>query len=210
MTRPISQFTFLAGKIAGNTALIALALVATFATGAAALALISGVGLVADDLLRIALVLGMAIVYVTCFFLLGFILALYFKNLSTALMVAFAVWLVLVLVAPQIGDTMDPDNQVAGGVFRKLEIAAPLETEILESFNNYEVIRDAIEEASPAKHLERFSFALLGITTIYSGQTISSVIRDRSPNVWSLLAVLMALSGLLFLRPLDFTRLSKE
>ena len=129
MTRPLSQFTFLAGKVAGNATLIALALTATFVVGTIALALISGVGLSGNDLLRIVIVLGLAFVYVTSFFLLGFILALYFKKLPTALMVAFSIWLTLVLVAPQIGDTMDPDNQVAGGVFRKLEIAKPLEKE---------------------------------------------------------------------------------
>jgi ABC-type transport system involved in multi-copper enzyme maturation permease subunit len=45
MTRPLSQSTFLAGKVAGNAALIALALTVTFAVGTIALALISGVGL---------------------------------------------------------------------------------------------------------------------------------------------------------------------
>ncbi len=210
MTRPLSQFTFLAGKVAGNATLIALALTATFVVGTIALALISGVGLNGNDLLRIVIVLGLAFVYVTSFFLLGFILALYFKKLPTALMVAFSIWLTLVLVAPQIGDTMDPDNQVAGGVFRKLEIAKPLEKEILASFKTYETIRDGIEEASPAKHLERFSFAILGIKDIFNGQPIADIVRDRSVNVWSLLIILLALAALLFLRPLNFSQLSKE
>lgn len=210
MTRPLSQFTFLAGKVAGNACLIALALAATFAVGSIALAIISGVGLSGNDLARIVLVFGMAFIYVTSFFLLGFVLALSLRKLPTALMVAFSIWLVLVLVAPQIGDTMDPDNQVAGGVFRKLEIAKPLEKEILASFKTYETIRDSIEEASPAKHFERFSFAILGIKDIFNGQPVADIVKDRSANVWSLLFMLAALAGLLFLRPLNFTQLSKE
>jgi ABC-type transport system involved in multi-copper enzyme maturation permease subunit len=210
MTRPLSQFTFLAGKVAGNVALIAAALTATFAFGTLALAMISGVGLGGNDILRIIIVLGMAIVYVTSFFLLGFISALYFRMLPTALMVAFAIWLSFVLVAPQIGDTLDPDNQVAGGVFRKLEIAKPLEKEILASFETFETVRDSIEEASPAKHLERFSFAILGIKDIFNGQPIADIVKDRSANIWSLFAILIALACLLFLRPLNFSQLSKE
>lgn len=210
MTRPLCQFTFLTGKVAGNAWLIAVALTLTFAIGTIALALISGVGLSSNDVLRIALVLGISFVYVTSFFLLGFILALNFRKLPTALMVAFSIWLTLVLVAPQIGDTMDPDNQVAGGVFRKLEIAKPLEKEILASFNTYETIRDSIEEVSPAKHLERFSFAILGIKDVFNGQPIADIIKDRSANIWSLLSIFTALACLLFLRPLNFAQLSKE
>lgn len=122
LTRPLSQSTFLGGKLAGNAVLITVALAITFAIGAIALAVISGVGLGPTDLLRIMIVFAAASIYVISFFLLGFILALSMKRLPTALLLSFAIWLVLVLIAPQIGDTMDPDNQVAGGVFRVLGV----------------------------------------------------------------------------------------
>ena len=210
LTRPLSQATFLAGKLAGNAALIAVALATTFAIGGFALAAISGVGLGAMDVLRIFVVFATACIYVTSFFLLGFILALTIKRLPTALLIAFAIWLSLVLIAPQIGDTMDPDNQVAGGVFRKLGIAKSEEKEILKSFTAYETIRDGIEQASPAKHFERFSFAVLGIKDIYNGQPLIDVIKDRMIDVWWLLATIIALTSLLFLHPLNLARLTKE
>ena len=210
MTRPLSQSTFLAGKLTGNIALIVTVMAATFASGALALVVIGGVGLGAADLLRIAIVFGTANLYVGSFFLLGFILALGFARLPTALLVAFAVWLTLVLIAPQIGDTMDPDNQVAGGVFRKLGITKPQEKEILKSFAAYETIRDGIEQASPAKHFERFSFAILGIKDIYNGQPLADVIHDRLIDLWWLLATFASLVFFLFARPLNLARLSKE
>ena len=210
LTRPLSQFTFLLGKLAGNTALIATALAITFTVGGLALAAITGVGLSATDVMRIVLVYASACFYVTSFFLLGFILALTIRRLPTALLVAFSIWLMLVLIAPQIGDTMDPDNQVAGGVFKKLEIAKPLELQILGTFKSYETIRDAIEEASPAKHFERFSFAILGIKDIFNGQPILDIMKDRMANIWSMLGIFAALLGLLFFRPLNITRLIKE
>ena len=181
-----------------------------FVIGAGALAAISGVGLDASALLRIFAVFCAAILYVGSFFLLGFILALGFRRLPTALLAAFAVWLSLVLIAPQIGDTMDPDNQVAGGVFRKLSIPKPVEKEILKSFATYETIRDGIEQASPAKHFERYSFAVLGIKDIYNGQSLAEVIRDRVSDIWWLLAVFAALATVLFARPLNLPRLNKE
>ena len=210
LTRPLSQVTFLGGKLAGNAALIVTALAITFIIGTLTLSTVSGVGLGATEIFRITIVFAAASLYVINFFLLGFILALSIKRLPTALLVAFAIWLSLVLIAPQIGDTMDPDNQVAGGVFRKLDIAKPEEKEILKSFATYETIRDSIEQASPAKHFERLSFAVLGIKDIYNGQPLGDIIKDRMADVWWLLVTFAALAGLLFLRPLNLTRLTKE
>ena len=209
-TRPVSQFSFLAGKALGNLALIAIGIAITFAVGAVALSLISGVGLSFNGLLRITLVFGAATLYVTSFFLLGFLLALNFKSLPSALLAAFAIWLTLVLIAPQIGDTMDPDNQVAGGVFRTLQIPKPLEKQILLSFSTYETIRDSIEQTSPAKHFERLSFALFGIKDIYNGQPIADIIKDRMVDLRWLFGIFLALAAALFLRPLNLTRLVKD
>ena len=105
---------------------------------------------------------------------------------------------------------MDPDNQVAGGVFRKLDIAKPVEKEILKSFATYETIRDGIEQASPAKHFERLSFAILGIKDIYNGQPVANVITDRIADVWWLLSGFAALTILLFVFPLKLAQLVKE
>ena len=210
MTRPLSQSVFLGGKTLGNAALIAFGLVATFAIGMIALAIISGVGLAASDVFRIFLVFVAANFYVTCFFLLGFVLSLHFRSLPSALLVAFAIWLSLVLIAPQIGDTMDPDNQVAGGVFRTLGIAKPLEKEILKSFANYETIRDSIEQTSPSKHFERLSFAILGTKDIYNGQPLRDVLSDRLVDVWWMAGTMIALLAALFFPRLDFSRLTRE
>ncbi len=209
-TRPITQIVFLCGKLAGNILMIFAGLALTFGVGAVALTIIGGVGLAGNDLLRILMVFVSASFYVTIFFLLGFLLALTLKRLPTALLIALAIWLSLVLIAPQIGDTMDPDNQVAGGVFRTLGVPKPEEKEILRSFANYETIRDGIEQASPAKHFERLSFAVLGIKDIYNGQPISDVVKDRITDVWWLFLIVAALALVLFLTPLNLTRLIKE
>ncbi len=210
LTRPLTQTMFICGKVLGNLALITIVLTATFALGAVGIMLIGGVGLTLDEMLRLLIIDIAAVIYITIFFVLGLLLSLSMRLLPNALLAAFAIWLALVLIAPQIGDTLDPDNQVAGGVFRTLGIAKPDERAILATFKTYETIRDGIEQASPAKHFERWSFALTGIKETYYGQSIGAVMADRwSDFVW-LAGGLAALLSLLLFRRLDFTRLTKD
>ena len=150
------------------------------------------------------------ILYVGLFFALGFFLALHMHRLPHALLAAFSIWLALVLITPQIGDTLDPDNQVAGGVFHMLGIAKPLEKQILASFNTYETIRDGIEQASPAKHFERWSFALAGIKEIYNGQPLGLIIADRISDLLWLVGLILALMAALFIRRIDFNAIARE
>ena len=210
LTRPLTQAAFIGGKILGNLALIAGVLTATFLFGAFGIMLIGRVVLTPDEWLRLLIVDIAAVLYISIFFTLGLLLSLWMKNLSHALLAAFAIWLTFVLIAPQIGDTLDPDNQVAGGVFRTLGIAKPEERAILAQFKTYETIRDGIEQASPTKHVERWSFALTGIKETYAGQSVAAVITDRWNDFAWLAGTLAALLAALFYRRLDFTRLAKD
>lgn len=210
VTRPIAQWQFLAGKLLAGAAIISAGLALAFVGAGTAIYLISGVGLGVDDVARLAVVLSAAGLYAIAFFVLGFVAALWVKSLPNALLIAFTVWLSLVLIAPQIGDTLDPDNQVAGGVFKQLQIAKPQQIEILQSFSTYETIRNGIEVASPTKHFERLSFAVLGIKDTYAGQPLMPILAEKAEDLLWLLAIALALIILLFARRLDPNRLSKE
>ncbi len=210
VTRPVTQAQFLLGKVLGASALMIAGLAAVFAAAALGIYLISGAGVVWADVLRLAIVLLAACLYALSFILLGLILALWMKSLPNALLAAFTIWLVLVLVAPQIGDTLDPDNQVAGGVFKQLSVPKPDQLEILKSFASYETIRTGIEAASPTKHFERFAFAVFGIKDIYAGQPLLPILKEKLGDILWLLASAAALLVLLFSRRLDFTRLAKD
>ena len=210
VTRPIAQWQFLAGKVLAGTAIISAGLILAFVVAGIAVTVISGVALSVDDIGRLAIVMSAAGLYAVAFFLLGFVCALWAKKLPNALLLAFTVWLSFVLIAPQIGDTLDPDNQVAGGVFKQLQIAKPQQIEILQSFSTYETIRNGIEVASPTKHFERLSFAVLGIKDTYAGQPLMPILAEKSSDLVWLLAIALALSLLLFVRRLDPNRLSKE
>ncbi len=210
LTRPLPGVVFIAGKCAGNLVVIAAVLLVTFASGVLGLVAIGHASLNADDLARVALVLAAATTYVGLFFLLGLLLALHMRRSAHAVLLAFSLWLVFVLVTPQIGDTLDPDNQVGAGVFRTLGIAKPQEREIMRSFSSYERLRDGIEQSSPAKHFERLSFAELGIKNTYAGQSIGMVTRDRLGDLLWLVGLFCALLAALALRPLDITALKEK
>lgn len=209
LTRPLRNWQFVAGKMLAGFALLAVGLAVVLAGLALLLHLTSGVGLGGNDLLRIGLVWAVALIYTACFFLLGFVLTLHMRQPSHALLAGFAVWLLLVLIAPQIGDTLDPDNQVAGGVFAQLHIAKPDQTEIMKRFANFESLRNGIEAVSVTKHFERFSFAILGIKPIYTGMAITPILTEMFGNlVWIFLTAL-GLASLALALPLNPNRLAK-
>jgi ABC-2 type transport system permease protein len=91
----------------------------------------------------------------------------------------------VVLILPQIGDTMDPDNQVPGGFFKSMQIDRNTEKEIMTGFQSYETIRGGIEQLSVTKHYERLSFALFGIRQMYNGMPLKEILKENTVNmVW--------------------------
>jgi len=210
LTRPLSPLTFVVGKCLGNFAVIGSVLLLTFLFGSLGLVVIGGVGLSADDLVRVFSTFLAASLYVGSFFLLGFLLALNMRRSVHAVLMAFTIWLGLVLITPQIGDTLDPDNQVGAGVFRTLNIAKPQEKEIMKSFKTYETLRDGIEQSSPAKHFERLSFAELGIKATYAGQPLVRVVKDRIGDVYWLLGLFASLLAAVAFLPLKVNNLKES
>jgi ABC-2 type transport system permease protein len=210
LTRPMATVTFVVGKCLGNLFIISSVLLFTFAFAALGLITIGGVGLTQLDLVRIFIAFLAATLYVGFFFALAFLLALNMRRSVHAVLLAFTLWISFVLVTPQIGDTLDPDNQVGAGVFRTLGIAKPQEKEIMKSFKTYEALRDGIEQSSPAKHFERLSFAVLGVKDIYADQPLMDVIRDRLGDVLWLIGLFGSVLVALAISPLKVTNLKES
>ena len=210
LTRPLRRWQFAAGKLLAGLALLAGGMAAIFVTCALGLEFLAGVGLGLNDLGRLAIVWGVSVAYAMSFFLVSFMLTLRMRQTATALLVSFALWLLLVLIAPQIGDTMDPDNQVAGGVFKALSISRPDQLDIMKAYAGFETLRDGIEQASLTKHFERFSFAVLGIKATFADQPLSTIMAEKALDLlWTLLAAL-GLGGLALLLPIDPKILTQE
>lgn len=124
------------------------------------------------------------------------------KQFSSAILVGITAWLMVVLVIPQIGDTMDPDNQVPGGLFGSLGIVKATETSILAHFHSFDVIRNGLEVTSITKLFERVAFAFLGIKDKYNQLPISSVAKALESSLIAviLLTVLIGISTVLISR----------
>ncbi|UES36723.1 ABC transporter permease [Roseibium aggregatum] len=210
LTRPMRHWHYLAAKLAGGMALAAVSLAAVFLTTALILPLISGIGLTGMDLLRLAITWVAGIAYLTALFALGFGLSLWMRSPATGLVYAFALWLLVVLVAPQIGDTMDPDNQVAGGIYAQLSVPKAEQDRIKAGFSTYETIRNGIEQISVTKHFERLTFAVLGIKDTYTGKPLGPILSEKSGDALFLFLFTFGLAGIVLLRPIDPDRLTKE
>ncbi len=203
LSRPVYRDQLLTGKVLGNAGLLALLLGAVGLVTWLALGLVGGVSLSADQVIKLALTMGMSWLYLLTFFLLALFFALWVRNGNHALLLTVIVWLVFAFIFPQIGDTMDLDNQLPGGFFASLGLDKAGEQAALAQFKWYETVRDGVEELSPTKHYERISFALLGIKKEFADNTWQEVLYLKTINLVGLLVpivLLLSASYVVFLR----------
>jgi ABC-2 type transport system permease protein len=191
LSRPITKKDVVAGKIFGNLFFVSLIILFVVAVILTSFYTIGGITLTLVELIKILIFSLISIVYIMLFFTLSFFLSVQQKTLSNALIICFAIWLVFVLVLPQIGDTMDPDNQVPGGFFKNIGLDKQQEYAVMEKFSGYEKTRDFIEQLSITKHYERAGFALFGIKPIYNEMALTNILFDQLFNIMSLLVLLV-------------------
>jgi ABC-type transport system involved in multi-copper enzyme maturation permease subunit len=196
LSRPIGKYDMVSGKVLGNSVLVCSVLAVTVVATYLIMWLVGGARLSAPEIVKLSLVFLVSAIYILCFFCLTAVLALKLHSLPNALIISFVIWLAFVLIVPQIGDTMDPDNQIPGGFFKSMNITRPKEKEIMAKFNTYETVRNAIEESSVTKHYERLSFALLGIKDEYNNKALGVIFKDKwRDGVWVVVFFLIALLG---------------
>jgi len=168
-----------------------------------AIGLVGKVLLTPDQSFRLVLTLFMSWLYMLTFFLLAIFFSLRLPNGNHALLLTVIIWLVFAFIFPQIGDTMDLDNQLPGGFFATLGLDKAGEDKALQQFKWYETVRDGVEELSPTKHYERISFALLSIKQQFTENTWLEVLQLKAVNLIGLLVpivLLLSASYIVFLR----------
>jgi ABC-2 type transport system permease protein len=182
-SRPVSS-----GELATGSLIGAVGVIATLASVTAAVGVIS-VGLIGHDWvnatqsLRLLLAYTAAIVYLSAFYCVGTIATAKSRFAVNGLMIALGIWLIVVLVLPQIGDTLDADNQVPGGLFKALNLDHDGEVQVLTHFTAYERLRTWTEEASLAKHYERFSFAMTDVKERYRPFGLARLLRQTRNDI---------------------------
>jgi ABC-2 type transport system permease protein len=178
LSRPMGRLAIPGGKVLG-LAIVWLLVVAllTVAT-TVALLVIGNAPLQGIDLVRVLIAAAVAWAYLVFWSALAIGITALSPRLSTSLIIAIVIWLAFVLILPQIGDTMDPDNQVPGGLFASLQVKKADELKVIANFAGFDGIRNGIEVSSITKHFERLSFAFLGIKEKYNQQPLGMVWTD--------------------------------
>ncbi len=182
-TRPITRKKYYVGKLVGNAALLTSVCGLLFFIIIGVIVLVGGVHLSLLEVAKILLSALATLIYLSIFFLFAALCTILMRFPSNALILTFVVWMFFVLIVPQIGDTMDTDNQVPGGFFNAIHVDKPQSKIILQQFTLYEALRNGTEETSITKHYERLTFALLGIKDIYNGKSLGYIFLDK---VWEI------------------------
>ena len=193
-SRPLGKFSLGGGKVIALAVLWFSVVTGIFLVVLATLVLIGNASLSSGELAKLAITALLAWIYLCLWSFLAMGLAAVSKHLSSALIIALVLWLVFVLIVPQIGDTMDPDNQVPGGLFKSLQVDKAHEQSVTDHFTGYEKTRNIIEISSITKHYERASFAYLGIADEYNQQPIIYIWRRTFANsLWLVVGLIVSM-----------------
>lgn len=192
LTRPLRRHALIGGKALAAALVWTAVSAALFTVITATLLLVADAPLQGADYARLAFAAAHTAAYLTLWTLAAMALASLGRRPGTGLVIALVLWLTVVLVIPQIGDTMDPDNQVPGGLFASLQVDKAHEQAVMAHFTGYETARDLIEQTSLTKQYERAAFAYLGIKNQYNQQPLTQVWAGTFNNTLWLLAGLTA------------------
>ncbi len=192
-SRPVTSGELATGSLLGAVGLFATLVAVTAFVGVICVGIIGHDWINATQALKLLLGYIAAIVYMGAFYCLGAIATAKSRVAANGLMIALGIWLIVVLVLPQIGDTMDADNQVPGGLFKALGQNHDGEVQILTHFTTYERIRTWTEEASLAKHFERFAFGMTDVKERYRPYSLPWLLGQTRNDIGWLVAYSAAL-----------------
>ena len=193
LSRPVTKLQILWGKMLGLSTLWAGVLVVNLLAATIAVLTIGNARLAGVDYQRLIIAFGTAQVYLAFWTLFGLAMTARLRRLVTSLFIGISAWVSIVLVLPQIGDTMDPDNQVPGGLFASLGIAKGQELAVLSHFHFFDVIRNGIEVSSITKLFERIAFAFLGIKDKYNQLPIETTFIGMKTSIFGIVLMFLLL-----------------
>ena len=182
-SRPVGALSVALGKLLALAVIWLAVIVALAVVMVMSIRIVGGTGLSSPESVKLAIALGLAWLYLSMWSALSFGLAGMTRQLSTALVVGLMLWLGFVLIIPQIGDTMDPDNQVPGGLFKALQIDKPQEKAVMAHFSGYETTRNLLESTSISKRFERATFAFLGVKDKFNGKPLGVIWSGMWSNI---------------------------
>lgn len=195
-SRPVTAGEQATGSLLGAIALIGTIVAATGIVGVSCIGTIGNDWINASELVQLLLAYLVSIAYMTGFYALGAASAARSRHPINGLIIALCVLVLFVLVTPQIGDTLDADNQIPGGLFKALGMNRADETTILHHFSIYETIRTRIEWISFSQHYQRFVFAMTDVKERYRTLALGDLLHVVRTDLAWVLAAAAILVGL--------------
>lgn len=192
-SRPVTAGEQATGSLLGAAGLIATIVAITGIVGIVCVGTIGNDWINSSELTQLLLAYLVSIIYMTGFYALGVACSARSRHPINGLITALCVLVLFVLVTPQIGDTLDADNQIPGGLFKALGMDRADETTILNHFSIYETIRTRIEWISFSQHYQRFVFAMADVKERYRPLDLGGLLNV----VWTDLAWVIAAPGAL-------------
>lgn len=186
-TRPVGRYQLAVGKLLALAFTWLAAVLTVFSVITVVVAMVGSSPLHLIDAYRLLISAALSWIYLLLWSALAMGLASFTRELGISLVVSIILWLSVVLILPQIGDTMDPDNQVPGGLFNSLQISKKNELAVLANFATFDKVRNGIEVSSITKHYERSTFAYLGIKDKFNQKPIGFAFAGTLPNLLSLI-----------------------
>lgn len=202
LSRPITRNEIIFGKLFGNFSFVFLLMLIVAMIVGISLSVFSGAVLGAVSWFKIGIFVVLSSFYILVFFTISFFFSFQQKIATNALIISFSIWLVFALIIPQIGDTMDPDNQVPGGFFKSIGLTKDQEYRVMDHFTQFEFVRTGVEQLSLTKHYERAAFGYFGIKTQYNGVQLADIFKDKWGDMLTVFSFLIAglLLNVIYLR----------
>ena len=192
-SRPVQPSELATGSLLGAVGVLTTLVAFTAVAAVLCIGLIGHDWIGIGEALQLLLAYVLSVVYMAGFYALGVWCTARSRNPANGLIAALCVWVLFVLVTPQIGDTLDADNQIPGGLFKALGLVRDDETSILQHFSFYETLRTRVEWISFSQHYQRFTFAMVDVKERYRTLSLGGLLA----KVWTDLAWVLAAPTLL-------------
>lgn len=116
LTRPVFRDQLITGKLLGNGLVIALLLGIVFVFNVALLAVVGHTFPATGEVLRIALFLVLAFVYMMVFLIISMLLSINMKSAASVFLVSLVIWMASAFVLPQMGQTLMANSTVVNSI----------------------------------------------------------------------------------------------
>jgi ABC-2 type transport system permease protein len=116
LSRPVYRDTLLTGKLLGNSAIIAILLVAVLFFNLILLVAIGGIWPTPGEVARLSMFVVMAFAYMVIFLAVSMLLSIHMKSSASVFLVSLVLWMAVSFVIPQMAETQMANSTVVNSV----------------------------------------------------------------------------------------------